>query len=87
MYNYVDPTGSLVTVNYKAGPEGFTQERSVEAGAVVMRNVPGEYSSLQPTISSPIGSSSFYGDRRTFPRPTVGRSSGYSGNIASRFGY
>ena len=44
MYNYVDPTGSLVTVNYKAGPEGFTQERSVEAGTVVMRNVPVGYS-------------------------------------------
>jgi len=39
-YNYVDPTGSLVTVNYQAGPEGYTQTRDVQPGAVQMRNIP-----------------------------------------------
>jgi len=39
-YSFVDPTGSLVTVKYNAGPEGFTSTRSAEAGAVVMRNIP-----------------------------------------------
>merc|ERR1712168_1322324 len=34
MYNYVDPTGSLVTVNYQAGPEGYTETREVQEGAV-----------------------------------------------------
>jgi len=39
-YNYVDPTGSLVTVNYQAGPEGYSETRDKEEGAVAMRNVP-----------------------------------------------
>merc|ERR1712128_415709 len=29
-YNYVDPTGSLVTVNYQAGPMGYTETREVQ---------------------------------------------------------
>merc|ERR1711936_396559 len=39
-YNYVNPAGTLVTVNYEAGPEGFKQETSEQKGAVEMRNVP-----------------------------------------------
>jgi len=39
-YNYVDSTGSLVTVNYQAGPEGYTETRDVEKGSVQMRNIP-----------------------------------------------
>lgn len=39
-YNYVDPTGSLITVNYQAGPEGYSQTKDVERGTVVMRNIP-----------------------------------------------
>jgi len=39
-YNYVNPAGTLVTVNYEAGPEGFKQEISEQKGAVEMRNVP-----------------------------------------------
>merc|ERR1712115_452493 len=39
-YNYVNPAGTLVTVNYEAGPEGFKQETSEQKGAVDMRNVP-----------------------------------------------
>merc|ERR1712012_789432 len=33
-YNYVNPAGTLVTVNYEAGPEGFKQETSEQKGAV-----------------------------------------------------
>merc|ERR1712012_60014 len=39
-YNYVNPAGTLVTVNYEAGPEGFKQETSEQKGVVEMRNVP-----------------------------------------------
>merc|ERR1711971_1133078 len=36
----VNPAGTLVTVNYEAGPDGFKQETSEQKGAVQMRNVP-----------------------------------------------
>merc|ERR1712227_961523 len=39
-YNYVNPAGTLVTVNYEAAPEGFKQETSEQKGAVEMRKVP-----------------------------------------------
>merc|ERR1711892_606798 len=42
-YNYVDATGALVTVNYQAGPEGYTENRDVQDGAVQMRNIPGPW--------------------------------------------
>ena len=42
-YNYVDATGALVTVNYQAGPEGYTENREVQDGAVQMRNIPGPW--------------------------------------------
>ena len=29
-YSYVDPTGSLITVNYVAGPDGYTETRTVQ---------------------------------------------------------
>jgi len=42
-YNYVNPAGTLVTVNYEAGPEGFKQTTSEQKGAVEMRNIPGAW--------------------------------------------
>jgi len=42
-YNYVDSTGALVTVTYQAGPEGYTETRDVQEGAVEMRNIPGPW--------------------------------------------
>merc|ERR1712243_246756 len=42
-YNYIDPTGSLVTVNYQAGPEGYSETRDVAKGAVEFRNNPGPW--------------------------------------------
>ena len=38
-YNYVNPAGTLVTVNYEAGVNGFSQTRDVKQGAVQMRSV------------------------------------------------
>merc|ERR1719348_2528060 len=39
-YSYVDADGSLVTVNYKAGPMGYTETRDEQAGFVQMRARP-----------------------------------------------
>merc|ERR1719348_2538377 len=39
-YNFIDPTGALVTVNYEAGPMGYSETRDVEKGAVQMREIP-----------------------------------------------
>merc|ERR1711887_392188 len=36
-YSYVNPVGSLVTVEYQAGPEGYTQTSSEQAGFVQIR--------------------------------------------------
>merc|ERR1719225_2211438 len=42
-YSYVDSTGALVTVTYTAGPDGYNEERDVQKGFVVMRNIPGAW--------------------------------------------
>merc|ERR1711970_322324 len=39
-YSYVNPTGALVTVNYEAGPEGFTQTVDQQEGFVTIRAKP-----------------------------------------------
>merc|ERR1711884_480518 len=67
-YNYVNPAGALVTVNYEAGVNGFSQTRDVKQGAVQMRNIPGawtgplagvdEVNSVPATSSSTRGLSS-----------------------------
>merc|ERR1712012_1027207 len=67
-YNYVNPAGALVTVNYEAGINGFSQTRDVKQRAVQMRNIPGawtgplagvdEASSVSATSSSTRGLSS-----------------------------
>merc|ERR1712072_513596 len=36
-YSYVNPVGSLITVEYQAGPEGYTQTSSEQAGFVQIR--------------------------------------------------
>merc|ERR1711892_528989 len=39
-YSYVNPVGSLITVNYQAGPEGYTQTSSEQTGFVDIRAQP-----------------------------------------------
>jgi len=53
-YNYVDPTGSLVTVNYQAGPMGYTETREVQDGAVQIeqRNIPQPWTGPLAGVSS-----------------------------------
>merc|ERR1712013_171990 len=42
-YNYVDANGALVTVTYQAGPDGYTENREGQDGAVQKRNIPGPW--------------------------------------------
>jgi len=53
-YNYIDPTGSLVTVNYQAGPMGYTETREVQDGAVQIeqRNIPQPWTGPLAGVSS-----------------------------------
>merc|ERR1712026_152946 len=53
-YGYVDPLGSLITVNYEAGPMGYTETRSVQENFVKITEKPASSFS-----SSNSGSSSF----------------------------
>ena len=39
-YSYVDPYGSLITVNYEAGPMGYTETREVQENFVQIRAKP-----------------------------------------------
>ena len=67
-YNYINPAGTLVTVNYEADADGFRQETSEQKGAVQMRNIPGAWdgplagvddvSSAPAPVTSSRGSSS-----------------------------
>jgi len=66
-YNYIDATGALVTVDYQAGPMGYTENREVQEGAVQIdqRNIPQPWtgplagvSSSSPSASGSTSSSS-----------------------------
>ena len=39
-YSFVNPLGSLITVNYRAGPQGYTQTTSEQAGFLTIRAQP-----------------------------------------------
>jgi len=52
-YNYVNPAGALVTVNYEAGVDGFSQTREVEQGAIQMRNIPGAWTGPLAGLEEP----------------------------------
>jgi len=53
-YNYIDATGALVTVDYQAGPMGYTENREVQEGAVQIdqRNIPQPWTGPLAGVSS-----------------------------------
>jgi len=67
-YNFVDPTGSLVTVNYQAGPMGYSETRDVAKGAVVMRNMPGPWTGPLAGVDDVQTTSTTGGSRNTGSR-------------------
>ena len=50
-YQYVDPLGSLIVVNYSAGPGGYEETREVKPNFVTIRARP-EKTQTQQTVSS-----------------------------------
>merc|ERR1712107_975622 len=61
-YSYVDPNGDLITVNYQAGPMGYTQTLDKQVGAVQIRARPARTQAVSQSGSSAnsqSGSSSF----------------------------
>merc|ERR1712180_577457 len=60
-YSYVDPNGDLITVNYQAGPMGYTQTLDKQVGAVQITAKPVRTQASQSgsSASSQSGSSSF----------------------------
>merc|ERR1711953_437328 len=78
-YNYADANGALVTVTYQAGPDGYTENREVQDGAVQMRNIPGPWEGpYADTV--PAGVSA---DSAPAPAPTRSSSVSQAGLIQS----
>jgi len=57
-YSYVDPYGSLITVNYEAGPMGYTETREVQENFVQIRERPASSFSSSNSGSSSLSSAS-----------------------------
>lgn len=54
-YSYVDANGALVTVTYKAGPAGYTEERNIQDGFVQIRARPVRVQPVEPVqVAAPI---------------------------------
>merc|ERR1712066_1025811 len=47
-YSYVDSRGALVTVNYEAGPEGYSETRDEKLGFVEIRSQPARVAPAPP---------------------------------------
>merc|ERR1712107_947838 len=74
-YSYVDPNGDLITVNYRAGLDGFSQTMEKQVGAVEIRP-------KKATSSQIASTSSTTGSRAT--SSFGGRSSTSRGSFSSR---
>merc|ERR1719206_1458910 len=51
-YSYVNPDGALITVNYEAGPMGYSQTSSEQAGFVEIRPRPAKASASSSSFAS-----------------------------------
>merc|ERR1711970_811039 len=51
-YSYVNPDGALITVNYEAGPMGYSQTSSEQAGFVEIRPQPARAPSSSSSFAS-----------------------------------
>merc|ERR1719222_655428 len=49
-YSFVDPRGALVTVNYEAGPMGYSEIREEKLGFVEIRSKPARVASAPPKV-------------------------------------
>merc|ERR1719445_1412012 len=76
-YSYVNPDGALITVNYEAGPMGYTQTSSEQAGFVEIRPQPAK---------APASSSSFASGSKVTSSSSGSRFSGAT-STASNTGF
>merc|ERR1719394_1094195 len=76
-YSYVDPNGDLITVNYQAGLDGYTQTLDKQVGAVEIRAKPVRVGGSTATTSSQSsrGSSSSFGSSSRGSSRSFGSSS------------
>merc|ERR1719192_3038647 len=81
-YNYVDANGALVTVTYQAGPDGYTENREVQDGAVQMRNIPGPWEG--PYADTVPAGVSVEGVTQTSTISTRGQTTSSSSTISTR---
>jgi len=81
-YSYVDPNGDLITVNYQAGLDGYTQTLDKQVGAVEIRSKPARVSgsTSSSSQSSRGSSSSSFGSSS---RGSSGSSFGSSSRVTS----
>merc|ERR1711934_1055461 len=49
-YSFVDPRGALVTVNYEAGPMGYSETRGEKLGFVEIRSKPARVAPAPPKV-------------------------------------
>merc|ERR1719394_1857368 len=85
-YSYVDPNGDLITVNYQAGLDGYTQTLDKQVGAVEIRAKPVRVggSTAATSSQSSRGSSSSFGSSSRGSTSSFGSSSrGSSGSFGS----
>merc|ERR1712117_555187 len=76
-YSYVNPDGALITVNYEAGPMGYSQTSSEQAGFVEIRPQPAK---------APASSSSFASGSKVTSSSSGSRFSGAT-STASNTGF
>merc|ERR1719394_1011905 len=76
-YSYVDPNGDLITVNYQAGLDGYTQTLDKQVGAVDIRAKPVRVggSTAATSSQSSRGSSSSFGSSSRGSTSSFGSSS------------
>jgi hypothetical protein len=53
-YSYVDPEGSLITVNYQAGPDGFSQTSDKKEGFIEIRPKPAARIAPTAAVAAPL---------------------------------
>jgi len=76
-YSYVNPDGALITVNYEAGPMGYSQTSSEQAGFVEIKPQP---------VKAPSSSSSFASGSKVTTSSSGSRFSGAT-STASNTGF
>ena len=80
-YSYVDPTGALITVNYRAGLMGYTETREKQENYLVIRSNPSKTSKNSVKISSSSGAENKF--TSTTGSSTTGSSNKFSSGSGS----